>query len=111
MHFEQQPAVAPPVAIGNCSRYTEVSNVANELSPSDENVYHNVVIGATPNPVMPTPDAIDQAFADQANQVLSAAVDLVRELIGAHRSAIAIVVQKDWGSVRKFFSLSPKYIA
>ena len=75
------------------------------------NVYQNVVIGATPNPVMPNPDAIDEAFAEGANEVLSTAVELVRDLVGAHQSAIAIVVQKDWGSVRKFFSLSPKYAA
>ena len=88
---------------------TEVSNMADNLSPANENVYRNVVIGATPNPAMHNPDAIDEAFAEQANQVLSAAVELVRDLIGAHQSAIAIVVQKDWGSVRKFFSLSPNY--
>jgi GAF domain-containing protein len=58
---------------------------------------------------MPAPDAVDEAFAEAANQVLSAAADLVRDLVGAHQSAIAIVVQKDWGSVRKYFSLSPKY--
>src|SRR5262249_11124528 len=68
----------------------------DDLSPSNQNVYHNVIMGATPNPVMPNPDAIDEAFAEQANQVLSAAVELVRELVGAHQSAIAIVVQKDW---------------
>jgi hypothetical protein len=42
---------------------------------------------------------------------MSNAVELVRDLIGAHQSAIAIVVQKDWSSVRKFFSLSSKYAA
>ena len=75
------------------------------------NVYHNRVMGATPNPVMPNPDEIDEDFADRANQVLSAGVELARELIGAHQSAIAIVVQKDWSSARKFFSFSPKYAA
>ncbi len=85
--------------------------MADVLSSSNTNVYQNVVIGATPNPVMPNPDAIDEAFAKGANGVLSTAVELVRDLIGAHQSAIAIIVQKDWGSVRKFFSLSPKYAA
>ncbi len=77
----------------------------------DTNVYKNMVMGATPNPVMPNPDPIDEAFADQANQVLSMAVDTARELIGAHQAAIAIIVQKDWSSVRKYFSLSSKYAA
>ena len=81
------------------------------LNPSNENVYHNMVMGATPNPVMPNPDAIDEVFADRANQVLGAAVELARELIGAHQSAIAIIVEKQWSSAQKFFSLSPKYAA
>lgn len=76
-----------------------------------QNVYRNVITGATPNPLMPTPDAIDEAFADAANRVLSMAVELIRVLIGAHQSAIAIVVQEDWSSIRKFFSLSEKYAA
>src|SRR5574341_1634982 len=83
----------------------------DNLNSSNGNVYRNMVMGATPNPVMPNPNEIDEAFAGQANQVLSAAVELVRELIGAHQSAIAIVVQKDRSSVRKFFSLSSKYAA
>jgi GAF domain-containing protein len=75
------------------------------------NIYKNMIMGATPNPVMLKPDALDEVFAEQANEVLSIAVELVRELIGAHQSAIAIIVQKDWGTVRKFFSLSSKYKA
>lgn len=75
------------------------------------NIYNNVVTGATPNPVMPDPDAIDEEFATAANDVLSRAVELVRELIGAHQSAIAIIVQNDWNSIRKYFSLSEKYKA
>jgi GAF domain-containing protein len=75
------------------------------------NIYRNVVTGATPNPVMPNPDAIDAEFAASANEVLERAVELIRLLIGAHQSAIAIVVQQDWSSVRKYFSLSEKYAA
>src|ERR1041385_6990939 len=81
----------------------------NDLNSLNDNVYQNMVMGATPNLAMPNPDAIDEAFAQQANQVLSVAVDVARELIGAHQAAIAIIVQRDWSSVRKFFSLSPKY--
>lgn len=74
------------------------------------NVYaQNAVTGATPNPLMPTPDALDEEFAEAANDVLSNAVELVRDLIGVHQSAIAIVIEKDWRYVRKFFSLSEKY--
>jgi GAF domain-containing protein len=81
---------------------------ATPLDPS-VNVYRNQPQGATPNPVMQQPDAIDERFVAAANEVLSGEVDLVRELIGAHQSAGAIIAQKDWASVRKFFSLSEKY--
>lgn len=84
-----------------------------ERDPPDPhaNIYHNAVTGATPNPVMLDPDAIDQDFVSGANRVLENAVELIRVLIGAHQSAAAIVVQNDWGSIRKFFSLSAKYAA
>ncbi|MCU0493707.1 MAG: GAF domain-containing protein [Chloroflexaceae bacterium] len=73
------------------------------------NSYHNQVMSATVNPVMPEPDAIDEVFAEHANEVLQRTAELARALIGAHQSAAAIVVQQDWTSVRKFFSLSEKY--
>jgi hypothetical protein len=77
-----------------------------------QNVYlKNAVTGATPNPVMPNPDEIDEEFVEAANRVLRNAVELIRVLIGAHQSAIAIIVQEDWSSIRKFFSLSEKYAA
>ena len=75
------------------------------------NVYHNTMSGATPNPFMPDPDDVDQLFITEANQVLSTAVELIRVLIGAHQSAVAIIVQRDWQAVHKFFSLSEKYAA
>ncbi|HZF69008.1 MAG TPA: GAF domain-containing protein [Gemmatirosa sp.] len=74
-------------------------------------VYRNVVTGATPNPVMPVPDAVDEAFATAANGVLGRSVELARALVGAHQAAVAVIVQHDWTSVRKFFSLSEKYAA
>jgi len=76
-----------------------------------ENIYHNAVTGATANPLIDNPDVIDEEFAANANSVLSSAVELARLLIGAHQGAIALVVQGDWTSVRKFFSLSEKYAA
>lgn len=57
---------------------------------TQQNIYRNVVTGATPNPVMPNPDTIDEEFAEAANRALSNAVELIRVLIGAHQSAIAI---------------------
>ncbi len=69
----------------------------------------NVVTGATPNPVMPTPDTIDEEFIETANVIISTAVELVRQLIPSHQSAIAIIIDKNWNYVRKYFSLSEKY--
>ena len=76
-----------------------------------QNIYHNAVTGATANPVMLEPDAIDEAFAQAANKVLQNAVELIRVLIGAHQGAAAVVVEQDWTTIRKFFSLSDKYKA
>lgn len=73
------------------------------------NVYHNAVTGATPNPLMPEPDAVDEAFAEGANRVLCDAVELARALVGAHQAAAAVMVGRDWRTVRKYFSLSDKY--
>jgi GAF domain-containing protein len=75
------------------------------------NVYQNSEIGAAPNPVMRNPDAHDEQFARAANVVLAETAALIRDLVHCHQSAIAIVVQGDWSTVRKHFSLSPKYEA
>jgi GAF domain-containing protein len=84
--------------------------MSNVNQDAYQNVYRrNVVTSATPNPVMQNPDAIDEKFIEGANRVISNAVELIRMLIGAHQSAVAIIVQGDWGSIRKFFSLSEKY--
>jgi GAF domain-containing protein len=80
-------------------------------SESSDNVYHNTEIGAQVNPVVPVPDAFDEEFARAANAVLAESAALIRDLVQCHQSAIAIVVQGDWTTVRKHFSLSPKYEA
>ena len=76
-----------------------------------DNHYLNTVTGATANPLMPSPDAVDEAFAQAANAALENAVELSRELLGAHQAAAAIIVDGDWSSARKYFSLSAKYAA
>ena len=75
------------------------------------NTYTNAVTGATPNPLMPVPDAVDDAFAEGANRVLARAVELARVVVGAHQAAAAVLVDRDWSTIRKFFSLSEKYAA
>lgn len=76
-----------------------------------ENLYLNAVVGATQNPLIDAPDAIDEDFASAANAALERAVELARDLIGAHQAAAAVIVEGDWRSARKFFSLSAKYAA
>jgi GAF domain-containing protein len=78
---------------------------------SQENVYANAVTGATANPLMPDPDAADEQFAAGANAVLANAVELARGAVGAHQGAAAVLVDQDFSTMRKFFSLSQKYAA
>ena len=80
-------------------------------SEQGRNIYQNAVTGATSNPVMIEPDALDEEFAQGANRILERSVELMRTLIPSHQSAIALVVEKDWTSVHKYFSLSEKYAA
>jgi GAF domain-containing protein len=80
-----------------------------DTTPEFRNIYENAFTGATANPVMPDPDDIDEIFAQAANQTLKRAAELARLVIGAHQSAIAIIVEGDWATVRKYFSLSEKY--
>lgn len=81
--------------------------------PEDDyrDVYANVVVGATPNPLIVEPDATDERFAQAANRALRDAVELLRRLVPSHQSAAAVIVEEDWSSARKYFSLSPKYAA
>lgn len=75
------------------------------------NTYRNVAVGAVANAVTASPDAIDEMFAEAANAALHDAVDLVRVVAQCHQAAAAIVVEGDWSTVRKYFSLSEKYAA
>lgn len=68
-------------------------------------------LGATPNPAMPTPGPADEEFAAAADDLLAAATEVVRRTVPSHQAAIAIIVTGDWSTIRKYFSLSPKYEA
>ena len=89
------------------SSHPESSGTADRAG----NAYHNAPNAAQPNPVVSSPDAVDLEFFDAANAVLASAAELVRTLVGAHQGAAAIVVQHDWATARKHFSLSPRYAA
>ncbi|HKD74292.1 MAG TPA: GAF domain-containing protein [Ktedonobacterales bacterium] len=69
-----------------------------------ENAYHNAP-GASDS----LADAADTVFAEQASRVLQLTADVARDLIGAHQSAVALIVDNDWPTARKYFSLSDKY--
>ena len=68
-------------------------------------------LGATPNPAMPVPGPADREFAAAADDVLAAATEVARRVVPSHQAAIAIIVAGDWSTIRKYFSLSPKYDA
>ena len=74
-----------------------------------QNVYHNVPDSAKPNPHVPAPGPLDEEFTAAIYGVLSKAAELGRVLIGAHQAGVAVIVQKDWGTGHRFFSLSDKY--
>lgn len=80
-------------------------------SSPHHNIYRNAIAGAQSNPLTKTIelDAFDEEFAAEANEVLKNAAEIARALIGAHQAAVAFVIQKDWRSMRKYFSLSEKY--
>lgn len=71
----------------------------------------NALHGATPNPAMPRPGPADEEFASRANAVLAAATEVARRVVPSHQAAIALIVDGDWSTIRKYFSLSAKYEA
>lgn len=75
------------------------------------NLYANAVTGATPNPLIADPGPHDEAFARAADAAIENAVELARDLVGAHQAAAAIIAEEDWATARKYFSLSNKYSA
>lgn len=81
-------------------------------STSRHNIYRNAIAGAQSNPLTKTIelDVFDEEFAADANEILKNAAEVARALIGAHQAAVAFVIQKDWRSMRKYFSLSEKYL-
>jgi GAF domain-containing protein len=59
----------------------------------------------------PTPDPAANALTETIDGVLHLTADLARRLIGAHQAAAALILEGDWTSLRKYFSLSPRYAA
>ena len=64
--------------------------------------------GVAHAPVMANSDAVDEEFAQAAKRVLLSAVESIRTRVCACWSA-ALVVQKEWSMVHRFFSLSKNY--
>lgn len=59
----------------------------------------------------PSANPTSNAFTEAIDGVLHLTVDLARRLIGAHQGAAALIIEGDWTSMRKYFSLSPRYAA
>jgi GAF domain-containing protein len=57
----------------------------------------------------PTADPSSNAFTEVIDGVLHLTADLARRLIGAHQAAAALIIKGDWTTMRKYFSLSPRY--
>jgi GAF domain-containing protein len=76
------------------------------LADLERNSYHNAVTASTP-----APSDRDTRFAVEADRILQLAAEVARSLVGAHQAAIAFIVDGDWTTARKYFSLSQKYAA
>jgi len=48
-------------------------------------------------------------FDTRVNHLLQTTCEVARTLVGAHQTAMAMVIGGDWGTARKYFSLSEKY--
>jgi GAF domain-containing protein len=48
-------------------------------------------------------------FAEAVDRVLHLTAEIARNLVGAHQSAVALLISGDWKHARKWFSLSSKY--
>ncbi len=71
---------------------------------------NNAITAAVPTDWTPDPEsAVATPFATAVDRVLQLAVEVARNLVGAHQSAAALIVSDDWKGARKWFSLSSKY--
>ncbi len=71
---------------------------------------NNAITAAVPSDWTPAPEsAAATPFAAAVDRVLQLAVEVARNLVGAHQSAAALIVSDDWKGARKWFSLSSKY--
>ena len=59
----------------------------------------------------PMADPSSNAFTESIDGVLHLTADLARRLIGAHQAAAALIIEGDWTTMRKYFSLSARYAA
>ena len=75
-------------------------------TPKFVNSYYNAQTEAKP-----TESHDFLAFYAAAETVLVQATELIRVVTNANQSAIAVIVNGDWSSARKYFSLSEKYAA
>jgi GAF domain-containing protein len=72
----------------------------------ERNSYHNAVTASTLTSSDPR-----ERFAAEADRILHLAAEVARSLVGAHQAAIAFIVDGNWTTARKYFSLSQKYAA
>jgi GAF domain-containing protein len=76
------------------------------MSTQYTNTYHNA---STP-PSKDEPAEFVNFFA-AADKVVKDAAELTRAVTNAHQGATAVIINREWKRVRKYFSLSEKYAA
>src|SRR5438874_12233692 len=54
-------------------------------------------------------DTATQEFDVRVDHLLQTTCEVARALVGAHQSAMAMMVGGDWTQARKYFSLSERY--
>jgi GAF domain-containing protein len=85
----------------------------NEAQPAHDTLHSShtgvVVSQLLDDDWTPTDDPSSNAFTTVIDGVLHLTADLARRLIGAHQAAAALIIEGDWTSMRKYFSLSPRY--
>ena len=78
----------------------------SDAQPIYVNTFHNARTEVQPD----EPPELRQ-FVDAVDHVLEQAAELARVVTSAHQGAAAQLVSGDWAHVRKYFSLSSKYVA
>jgi GAF domain-containing protein len=71
--------------------------------------HNNLVTGVAYADWTPLPETEVSPFHQAVDDVLHRTAEIARNLIGAHQAAATLILNEDWKTARKYFSLSTKY--